>query len=143
VTERRAEAAPLFEEPRQAFGWLASRWAAYLIAVLVWVSIGLGNPAAAAETPVWASVATTLSLLGLAALNLWGYWVSSDVRQRVRAEVPGGAATWWSRDRIATERAAVRLGWPASAATWVTRGLLLLAAVATVFGVATLAVRLT
>jgi hypothetical protein len=140
VTDRRSTATSVFDDPRQALGWLASRWAGYLLALLVW-SVLLGDRPADAARSTWWSAASTVLVLVLGVLNVWGYWVSADAGPRFREAVRERALPWWDRDRFGGEQAADRLGWARGPVVWTTRALMALAAVATVTAVPLLVVR--
>jgi hypothetical protein len=139
VTDHPSTATWVFDDPRQAVGWLTSRWADPLIVVLVGAVL-LGDRATDALGTSW-SAASTILLLGVGALNVRGYWVSSEARPRLREAARQRELSWWERDRFGAEQAADRLGWATEPVIWTTRALTALAAVATVAAAAVLALR--
>jgi hypothetical protein len=140
VTNRRSTAALVFQDPRQAVGWLTFRLAGPLIALLVWAVL-LGDRLAAAALGTWWSAASTILLLGLGVLNVWGYVVSSDAGPRLREAARQRELSWWERDRFGAEQAADRLGWAAGPVVWTSWALTALAAVATLAAVPVLVLR--
>ena len=90
--------------------------------------------------PRW-SAASTILLLGLGVLNVWGYVVSSDAGPRLREAARQRELSWWERDRFGAEQAADRLGWAAGPVVWTSWALTALAAVATLAAVPVLVLR--
>jgi hypothetical protein len=140
VTNRRSTAALVFQDPRQAVGWLISRWAGPLIALLV-RAVLLGDRPADATLGTWLSAASAILLLGLGVLNVWGYVVSSDAGPRLREAARQRELSWWERDRFGAEQAADRLGWVPGPFVWTTWALMALAAVATLAAAPVLVLR--
>jgi hypothetical protein len=134
VPDRRSTATSVFGDRRQAIGWLTSRWAGSLLVVLVWAVLLADRPTDAA-LGTWWSAASTILLLGLGVLNVWGYRVSSDARPRSREAARQRELPWWDRDRVVGEQAAHRLGWAPGPVLWTTRTLMGVAAVATLAAV--------
>jgi hypothetical protein len=140
VKDRRSTATWMFDDPRQAVGWLTSRWAGSLIVVLVWAVL-LGDRPAGAVLGTWWSAASAILLLGLGVLNVWGYRVSSDAGLRFREATRQRELPWWERDRFGSQQAADRLGRAPGPVIWTTWALMALAAVATLAAAAVLALR--
>jgi hypothetical protein len=57
------------------------------------------------------AAASAILVLGLGALNVWGYWVSPDAQLRLREAARRPERSWWERERFGEEQAADRLGW--------------------------------
>jgi hypothetical protein len=142
MTDRRSTAVLVFNHPRQAIGWLISRWAGSLIVLLVWAMMIWDRPTGAA-LGTWWSAASAILVLGLGALNVWGYWVSSDAQSRLREAARRPELSWWERERFGEKQAADRLGWASEPVIWTTRALMVLAAVATLTAVSVLVLRWT
>jgi hypothetical protein len=141
VADRRSTSVSVFDDPRQAFGWLTSLWAGCLIAVLVWPWLLLRDRLFGTPPSAWVSAASTVLILGLGAANLWGYWASAEARPRLTEAIRQRELAWWERDRFATVHAADRLGWAPRPVVWVTRGLMGLAAITTLTALAVIAAR--
>jgi hypothetical protein len=132
----------VFVEPREAFGWLASLWAGFLMAALIWPWLLFRSQLFDAHPTAWLDAATTILIVGLGAINIWGYWVaSSEARTRLKQAAQQRRLPWWERERFASEHAAERLGWAPGPVVWITRALMLLAASTTLTVLAMLGAR--
>jgi hypothetical protein len=141
MTDRRSTSISVFDEPRQAFGWLVSLWAGYLIPVYVWPWFLLQDRTQATEWNVWVSAGSTILILSIGAANIWGYWVSSETRARLKEAARHRGLAWWERDRFASEHAAQRLGWSPRPVILTTRALLCLALITTLLALGVLLAR--
>lgn len=126
MTFHRSTFVSVFTEPREAIGWLASLWAGSLIPVVVWPWLLLQGQLFDAPT-TWMPAASTIVILCMGGINVWGYWVSSEARPRLKQATRHGRLPWWQRERFASEHAAERLGWAPRPIVWMTRALMLLA----------------
>jgi hypothetical protein len=140
VTDRRSAATFVFDDPRQAIGWLTTRWAGSLIVPLVWAMMIWDRPTDA-DLGTWWSAASAILVLGLGVLNVWGFWVSSDATPRLREAARQRELSWWARDRVGEQQAADRLGWAPEPVMWTTRVLMTLAAVSTLTAASVLVLR--
>jgi hypothetical protein len=140
VTDSGSTATLVFDDARQAIGWLTARWAGSVIVLLVWAMMIWDRPTDTA-LGTWWSAASAIAVLGLGVLNIWAYGVSSDAAPRLREAARLGELSWWERDRFALELAVDRLGWAPRPVFWTTWVLMALAALATLAGVPVLVLR--
>lgn len=141
MADRGVTPVSVFTEPRQAFGWLVSLWAGYLIPVYVWSWLLLSDRTPATDWSLWVSASSTILVLSLGAANIWGYWVSSVTRSRLKEAARHRGMAWWERDGFASKHAAQRLGWSPRPVIWTTRALLCLALITTLIALGVLLTR--
>jgi hypothetical protein len=120
----------LFTDPREAFGWLVTQWAGFLVASLVMAWLLQGR-LLDLDTSSWGQLGLGMVVLALGGLNVWGHVVSSSARPRLREAIRQRQLPWWGRDGFVSEHAAARLGWSPTAVVWTGRLLLLVTAVVT------------
>jgi hypothetical protein len=133
-------ATSVFADPREALGWLMNRWTGCLIATQVMAQI-LRDRLVDTELSSWTQLALgVFVLLGLAGVNIWGHWVSSSARPRLREAMRQRQLPWWGRDRFASEHAARRLGWPPRTVVWTGRALQVVAVTVTTIAAVVLVV---
>jgi hypothetical protein len=116
----------LFDERRQAYGWLAWTWSIYLTAILVLAQAAYvmwtGGPAPSPLPGI--SFALVVALV---ALWIWGWRARRDVSaEEARALAEERGLRSWGMSTFTIEGAAERLGWSPTLAAWINRVLITL-----------------
>jgi hypothetical protein len=134
MDESAARPEGIFDDRRQAAGWLTMQWAAYLAGIVAMIAFLVGSPGLAGGIVVLAAAIVLLAAMG------WG-WRARSGLPRVRMRAAAAGLPWWRRDSYVAERAATTLGWDPAIAVWVNRVLIAAGIVLLVATLAALIVR--
>jgi hypothetical protein len=116
----------MFDDRRQATGWLAWTWSVYL-AVAVGLALGIFVMWTGGPPPSPIAGIGFGAIVALLVVWIWGWRARSGVSaDRARALAEDRNVSRWGLSTFTVVRAAEKVGWPPAVAAWVNRVLITL-----------------